>query len=491
MRLVLVAGVSWGFIGAAAAPADAAAAAPAAPSITSAPASPGNDRTPTWSFTTKKGTTTDCELTRDGIVVSPLAPCASPTTYDLNGQPDGAYTFSVRAIDAGGRESGTATSAYVLDTTAPATPTITSAPVSPSDSTSPAWEFAAEPGTTTSCQLTRGGKEIFAYEPCRSPRVYDLSGQSDGVYTFSVRASDGAGGVSPAATSTYELASGTPAAPTITSAPASPGTNRFPTWSFTTNGGGTTCQLSRGATVIVPFAPCASPTTYDLTGQPDGTYTFSVRVPSSGASGRVGATATSNYTLANPPGTASSGSSGTTTSSPGATSGGSTEATAEPQAGPRPDSAPATTAPGLAPGGEPASASAPWVGSTGGEVSGGGDWSSPLGAEGDPVGTGGAAASTSGRGGGDDSPGDAGPDETRERRSFPPSLSDFGEVGLETFKETLKKSSFPLLLLLIVVLFLMIQDRIDRSDPKLALAPVYAEPDLGFTPAGPAGEDAR
>jgi hypothetical protein len=36
----------------------------------------------------------------------------------------------------------------------------------------------------------------------------------------------------------------------------------------------------------------------------------------------------------------------------------------------------------------------------------------------------------------------------------------------------------------------MIQDRIDRSDPKLALAPVYPEPDLGFSPLRPAGEEA-
>jgi hypothetical protein len=33
-----------------------------------------------------------------------------------------------------------------------------------------------------------------------------------------------------------------------------------------------------------------------------------------------------------------------------------------------------------------------------------------------------------------------------------------------------------------VVAFLAVQDRIDRKDPKLALAPVYAERDLPFTP---------
>ena len=41
--------------------------------------------------------------------------------------------------------------------------------------------------------------------------------------------------------------------------------------------------------------------------------------------------------------------------------------------------------------------------------------------------------------------------------------------------------------LVFVVFFLMVQDRIDRRDPKLALAPIYAEPDMGFgdVPIGP------
>jgi hypothetical protein len=53
-----------------------------------------------------------------------------------------------------------------------------------------------------------------------------------------------------------------------------------------------------------------------------------------------------------------------------------------------------------------------------------------------------------------------------------------------------EKASFPLFSLLIVILFLLVQDRIDRRDPKLALAPVHAEPDLGFTGL-PRGEDVQ
>jgi hypothetical protein len=44
------------------------------------------------------------------------------------------------------------------------------------------------------------------------------------------------------------------------------------------------------------------------------------------------------------------------------------------------------------------------------------------------------------------------------------------------------KTVFPAILLVIVALFLVVQDRIDRSDPKLALAPLFPDPDLDFPP---------
>ena len=44
----------------------------------------------------------------------------------------------------------------------------------------------------------------------------------------------------------------------------------------------------------------------------------------------------------------------------------------------------------------------------------------------------------------------------------------------------MQRATFPLLLLLIVALFFWIQNRIDRKDPKLALAPINDEPYVGF-----------
>jgi hypothetical protein len=46
-----------------------------------------------------------------------------------------------------------------------------------------------------------------------------------------------------------------------------------------------------------------------------------------------------------------------------------------------------------------------------------------------------------------------------------------------------KKTAVPAGLLLLIAVFLMIQNRMDRRDPKLALAPVYADPGVSFVPA--------
>jgi len=73
---------------------------------------------------------------------------------------------------------------------------------------------------------------------------------SDGTYTFAVKATAAAGNTSAPATSDYTLDTTPPAAPVITAAPASPGSSRAPTWSFSGDPGVTfQCKLTNGATV--------------------------------------------------------------------------------------------------------------------------------------------------------------------------------------------------------------------------------------------------
>ena len=79
-------------------------------------------------------------------------------------------------------------------------------------------------------------------------------------------------------------------------APASPGSGRSPSWSFTGDVGATLeCRLDRGATTISNWATCGAALGYDLTGQLDGTYTLSLRARD--AAGNTSTVTTSSYVL--------------------------------------------------------------------------------------------------------------------------------------------------------------------------------------------------
>jgi hypothetical protein len=59
-------------------------------------------------------------------------------------------------------------------------------------------------------------------------------------------------------------------------------------------------------------------------------------------------------------------------------------------------------------------------------------------------------------------------------------LGELIERIAQVAAEVGKRSAFPVGLLVLVLGFLSVQNRIDRRDPKLALAPVYPTPDLPF-----------
>ena len=61
--------------------------------------------------------------------------------------------------------------------------------------------------------------------------------------------------------------------------------------------------------------------------------------------------------------------------------------------------------------------------------------------------------------------------------SVTPSDSVITQIG-RVAAEAIEKAAFPIALMLLVGAFLMVQNRIDRKDPKLALAPVDSERDL-------------
>ena len=270
--------------------------APAAPSVTSGPTGSSQVANPSYGFSAEAGSATQCQIERGATVVDAWAPCVSPRSYDLSLQPDGTYTFRVRATDAAGNTSADGTRTYTLDRTAPVAPTVTSGPATNSNDDTPLWAFTGEAGATFDCRVMRGATVIYNWAPCATSVGYDLSGQTDGTYTFRVRATDAASNVSPDGTHTYTLDRNPPAAPSITAGPSGPTNAPNPSWSFTAEAGtSTSCRVERGATVVSNWAPCVSPRAYDLSAQPDGTYTFRVRATD--AANNTGSDATRSIDL--------------------------------------------------------------------------------------------------------------------------------------------------------------------------------------------------
>ncbi len=252
--------------------------APAAPELVD-PTGPSRNRAASFSFTAEAGATTSCRVTRGATVLAPLAACVSPHAVDLTGQPDGAYTLSVRATDPAGNVGPAGTTVYVLDTTPPAVPVMTLTAGSPSSDRAPSYAFNYEAGADALCRLvTPGGPRDLA---CTNAVTLDLAGAADGTYQLQVLARDTAGNVSAAVTTPYVLDSNAPLAPRVIG-PVTPGSGRAPTWKISASGP-TECRLLRNTTTFKDWAPCGATYLADLFGQPDAVYGFEARLVGSTA----------------------------------------------------------------------------------------------------------------------------------------------------------------------------------------------------------------
>ena len=255
--------------------------APAAPTVTG-PSGPGNDPSPTWSWTGEPGGTATCRLDRAGVVGSSV-PCNSNRFSPvLSG--DTSYVVVVQLTDAAGNQGPPATTpSYDLDTVAPAAPAVTG-PTGPSSSTTLAWTWTGEAGSSSSCVLVHDGVPGSAFS-CASGDPVALVG--DGSYELDVTSTDAAGNTSVVGRSpAYALDTAAPAAPQLTT-PPSPATDRSPSFPFTGESGTTAeCRWRLGATVVDDWTTCTAPYRADLSQAADGDYTLDVRLTD--AAGNVG-----------------------------------------------------------------------------------------------------------------------------------------------------------------------------------------------------------
>jgi hypothetical protein len=157
----------------------------------------------TFTATDSNLDTVECRVDTDLTWV----PCTSPwTTPSL---PDGPRTVEVRATDEAGNV-GSASSVFIVDTTAPVT-TIASNPGSLDNDPTPTFTFTVTGGPATAeCRILPA-----AFAPCTSP--YTSAALADGSHTFEVRSTDSYGNLeSPAKSYTWTVDTIAPAKPVVT-----------------------------------------------------------------------------------------------------------------------------------------------------------------------------------------------------------------------------------------------------------------------------------
>ena len=225
--------------------------------IVSHPSSLSNSAAASFAFTSEPGASFECKLDTGSF-----GPCTSPLSYSA--LTDGTHAFSVRATDGAGNTDASPDSfGWTVDTVSPET-TIVSHPSSLSNSAAASFGFTSEPGASFECKLDTG-----SYGACVSPK--DFSGLADGIHTFSVRATDGAGNTDSSADSFGWTVDTIAPETSIDAHPDALTKATGASFSFSSESGASfECKLDTGS-----YSACISPK--DYSGLADGTHSFSVR----------------------------------------------------------------------------------------------------------------------------------------------------------------------------------------------------------------------
>ena len=189
--------------------------APPNTTINSGPSGAVASTSASFSFSSSKaGSTFKCSL--DG---STFAGCASPKTYSSLSQ--GNHTFRVQAIDTSGIADPTpASRSWTVDTVGP-NATITDGPPSRSNSLLATFAFSgAESGGSYQCKINDASSS-GTFSACTSGQSFTVD--TDGTYTFSVRASDALGNVGTPASRSWTVDTVAPTVDNLSPADAATG----------------------------------------------------------------------------------------------------------------------------------------------------------------------------------------------------------------------------------------------------------------------------
>jgi predicted phage tail protein len=345
-------------------------------------------------------------------------------------QGDGQYQLTVTLTDEAGNSTSATGPPYYLDSRAPGSPSIWM--VNPRSSIGltrhPVWHVSGPANTRLWCKLWHSGKpdvgSPVVSEACPTPATFSLVGMQDGLYTLSVTATDSVGNTSGEAAWTYTLQ---PRPPDV-----APPNSQNPTavWSVQGDPGDTyVCTLSDSGGAIVGPKPCDGHPTFDMSGRAPGQYTLSVyAIDDQGVQGQANWATWTWDGIATPPPPSPPGGNTTRHHHPLPSTSGGGQSTGLPSVVKKLINTPQKIVNSV-------------VGSVPPSV-----------------------------------------------RIIPDRLSQAVQHAVQTVGSAGGAAGFPLILLGLLLGFLLVQNRIDRRDPKLALATIAADDTVDFQPP-PSQED--
>ena len=246
--------------------------------ITSTPANPSASTSASFAFTsTKGGSTFTCKLD-----AGTAGSCTNPKAY--SGLAQGSHTFSVFATSKGTPDPSPATYAWVVDTTAPSTPSGLAATTPTATSVKLTWLASTDNLAIGGYDIWRDGVSLTSVGAVLT--FTDTTVLPSSTYTYQVRARDTAGNVSALSVS-VPVTTPTPPDTTIDSAPPAGTASASATFTFhsTFAGSTLTCKLDTGTA-----AACTSPKAYSSLAQ--ALHTFTVYATFNGVADPTPATAT-------------------------------------------------------------------------------------------------------------------------------------------------------------------------------------------------------
>ena len=238
----------------------------------------GPGSTQSWTFSTIDASqlTVTCSVVPVSQPAS-FGPCSGGSAaHSVTNLPEGAYVFQVKARDAAGNTTESATRSLSIDSTAPDT-SITSGPEDGS-TTSASVTFGlagAAPPDTFECRVYAAGTTAPAFAACSGVASHTASGLAGGSYVFEARATDGHGNTDASPVQRSFTVDAIAPNTTITKAPKDRiriTTRRARvTFGFSSNEAAAHFQCRMDANA---WASCTSPRTFRVA---KGSHTFKVR----------------------------------------------------------------------------------------------------------------------------------------------------------------------------------------------------------------------